>query len=146
MVSMLLKRCFNAFFIALILVISAGCATSTPNPNSTPVPRRIFTDLRVYSATPGTPSQFYDPIADKIIGENVWVFRSDGTYRAKVTVSGELLNLSGVYAGDDTGQGFLFSIEINNDSTFDESLYTDDNFSFIEWKREGETLKYYLVK
>ena len=146
MISELFKRCFNTFFIVLILLIMSGCVASTPNPNSTPVPRRIFKDLRVYSATPGTPSQFYDPINDKILGEDVWVFRSDGTYKAAVNVEGELLDLSGVYAGDDTGQSFIFSIETNNDSTFDESLYTDDKFSFIEWRRDGEMLKYYLAK
>jgi hypothetical protein len=146
MISELFKIYFNTFPMILLLLIMSGCVTSTPNPNSTPVPRRIFKDLRVYSAIPGTPNQFYDPIADKFLSEDVWVFRSNGTYKAEVSVDGEILELSGVYAGDDTGQGFTFSIETNNDSAFDEELYTDDNFSFIEWRRNGETLKYYLAK
>jgi hypothetical protein len=146
MISELFKRWPNAFLMILLLLIVSSCATSTPSPNSTPVPGRIFKDLRVYSATPGTPNQFYDPIADKLLREDVWVFRPNGTYKAEVSVDGEILELSGVYAGDQTGQGFIFSIETNNDSTFDESLYTDDNFSFIEWRRDGESLKYYLAK
>ena len=125
-----------------------GCiASSTPNPNSTPVPRRIFADLHVYSAVVGTTSQFYDSTTDKILGENIWVFRPDGTYSAIVNVDGNTLTLSGVYSGDDVGNNdFIFSIETNNDHEFDESLYTDGVFSFLEWRRDSGTLKYYLAK
>lgn len=147
----LLNRFIKLFIVVLSLLSIADCATSipipTPDENSTPVPRRIFVDLRVYSATPGTVSQYYDSTADKILGENVWFFRPDGTYSAIINDEGEVINLSGVYSGDDVGGDvFIFSIETNNDSEYDESLYTDDDFSFIEWRREIGTFTYYRAK
>jgi len=150
MVLNLLNKFFNPFVIVLSLLSMAGCATSIPvwDENSTPIPRRIFVDLRVYSAAQGTANQFYDSTTDKILGEDIWVFRPDGTYSAIVNVDGKILTLSGVYSGDDVGDVFIFSIETNNDHEFDESLYTDpdDDFSFIEWRRESGSLKYYLAK
>ena len=134
----------------LILFGIVSCTTlSTPdthNPNSTPIPRRVFVDLHVYSATSGTAEQFYDLVNDKILGENIWVFRPNGTYSAILNLDGKILTLSGVYSGDDVGDDFIFSIETSNDHEFDESLYTDDEFSFIEWRRENGVIKYYLAK
>lgn len=145
-----LHRLCNTFMFILSVFIVTGCATPTPisaqDENATPIPRRIFADLRVYSATTGTINQYYDSATDKILSKNIWVFRPDGTYSAIVNIDGKTLNLSGVYSGDGSESGFIFSIETNNDSHFDESLYTDDSFSFIEWRRESGTLKYFLVK
>ncbi len=147
MSSKLFNNLFSSLAVALSLFSLIGCATaSTPNPNSTPVPRRTFVDLHVYSATSGTANQFYDSTIDKILGEDIWVFRPNGTYSAIVNVGGKILTLSGVYSGDDVGDDFIFSIETNNDSKFDESLYSDDNFSFIEWRHKSGTLKYLLAK
>ena len=107
---------------------------------------RTFTDLHVYSASPGTVEQFYDRTADKILKENVWVFRSDASYTANLKVDGERMTLSGKYGGDDVGDEFLFSIDIDNDGSYDETIFASDDFSFIEWRRESGTLKYFLAE
>jgi hypothetical protein len=40
----------------------------------------------------------------------------------------------------------LTTAETNNDSIYDQSLYINDEFSFIKWRRESGNLKYILTK
>lgn len=129
------KKLSRILLAVLALVVSTlACAEKT------------FTDLHVYSASFGTVGQFYDQATDKILEENVWVFRSDGSYTAIVNIDGEIITLTGKYGGDDVGDDFLFSIDTNNDGNYDEQIFASDDFSFIEWRRESGTLKYYLAK
>jgi hypothetical protein len=144
---------FDILSRLLVIVVSVfamiGCSklpsTPTPYGNSTPVPRRPFLALHVYSKNPGTVDQFYDTASDAIRGENVWVFRSNGHYSAVINVDGQIRNFSGVYGFDDVGDDMIFSIETNGDSHFDKSLYTINDFSYVEWRRKSGTVRYFLA-
>jgi len=106
---------------------------------------RTFADLRVYSARPGSASLFYDKGTDKILADDVWVFRPDGTFSAVVNADGQRLTLSGRYGGDDAGEDFVFAIDTNGDGKYDDDLYASDDFSYIEWRRESGTTRYSLA-
>jgi hypothetical protein len=127
------KRLTLAVALAMLVLAILACA------------ERSFTDTHVYAAMPGFASEFYDQAADRILQDDVWVFRPDGKYSAIVQVEGNRLTLSGRYGGDDAGNGFYFSIDTNNDGEYDDSLYASEGFSYIEWRRSSGTLKYVLA-
>jgi hypothetical protein len=110
---------------------------------------RVFTQLHVYSATPAPIEQLYDTTTDTILHDDVWVFRSDGTFDAVLIINGERLLLSGTYNGDDAGDEFIFGLDIDDDGQDDELIYadvTDDSFSLIEWRRDDGTFIYRLIE
>jgi len=104
-----------------------------------------FANPHVYSATSGPANQFYDQTADKILTDDVWVFRPDGTYSAILNVDGQRLMLSGRYGGDNAAEDFFIAIDTDGDGEYDDSLYASDDFSYIEWQRSNGTLKYALA-
>ncbi len=130
------RKISNLFYILLALLSLVASMLACAE--------RTFTDLHVYSETPGAIEEFYDQSTNKILQDNVWVFRSDGTYSAIVNIDGERISLAGKYGGDDVGDDFLFSIDIDNDGTYDDTIFASDDFTFIEWRRESGTLKYFL--
>lgn len=124
------------FIVPLIVLVLAVLACA----------EKHFGNLRVYSATLGSVGQFYDQTADRILADDVWVFRPNGTFSAVVNVDGQKLTLSGKYGGDDAGKDFFFSIDTNNDGKYDDNLYASNDFSYIEWRREGGILKYIRIQ
>ena len=110
---------------------------------------RVFTELRVYSATPAPIEQLYDTGTDTILQDDVWVFRPDGSFDAVLIIDGERFLLSGTYEGDDAGEEFIFGLDIDGDGQDDELIYADvanDGFSFIEWRRDDGTFRYWAVE
>jgi hypothetical protein len=106
---------------------------------------KYFVNIRVYAAIPGSYSEFYDKSANRILQDNVWVFRPDGTFSAIVIVDGERKLLSGKYGADNAGDDMYISIDTNDDGKYDDSLYVSKDSSFIEWRRNNGTLKYLLA-
>lgn len=108
---------------------------------------RVFGDLRVYSANPGPASEFYDPVGDRILADDVWVFRPDGTFDAIVNVDEQRSTLSGTYEGDNAGHVLYLFLDTDGDGETDASLILDDeNFSIVwQREREGGELIYYLA-
>jgi len=104
-----------------------------------------FVNPHVYAAISGSANQFYDQTTDKLLADDVWVFRPDGTYSAIVNVDGQRLMLSGRYGGDNAAEDFFIAIDTDGDGEYDDSLYASDDFSYIEWRRSDGTLKYVLA-
>jgi hypothetical protein len=110
---------------------------------------RVFAELRVYSATHAPVVQLYDAATDTILRDDVWVFRPDGTFDAVLIIDDQRLLLSGTYDGDDAGEEFVFGLDIDGDGQDDELIYADvtgDSFSFIEWRRDNGTFRYWLAE
>jgi hypothetical protein len=107
-------------------------------------------DTRIYSSEGGKPTDFYDFQDGGIIAEDVWVFRSDGTFDAILVVENERIDLSGKYEGDDVGDmGFFIFLNTDKDGRFDDGevlLDTEnDEYKWIEWVHKGITYRYYLT-
>jgi hypothetical protein len=147
------RQYYISQFLIMIIIgaLLSGCSgfgpesTPTPRGNSTPISRRPFLALHVYSTIPGTVDQYYDTATDTIRGENVWVFRSSGHYSAVVKDDGQIRNFSGVYSFDDVGDDMIFSLETNGESHFDKYLYTIKDFSYVEWRRKSGVVRYFLA-
>lgn|GEM_PF-6012643 len=120
--------------IAVFVIVTLACGG------------RVFTELHVYSATPNPIEQVYNPSTDEILAENVWVFRPDGSFEAVVKHGNQQYLLSGDYEGDSDGRGFFFFLDTTGDGKFDEEVLLSDDDSYIEWQREGQTIRYVLVK
>ena len=108
---------------------------------------KYFDNTQVYSAEKGTVEEFYDTKNDKILADNVWVFKPDGTYSALINIGGQKRLLSGKYGGDNlSNHEFAFSIDTNNDGQYDDNLWIiDGDFAVIEWRREDATLRYFQI-
>lgn len=106
---------------------------------------KTFGNLRIYSSTSGSASQFYDATADTILAENVWVFYPEGKYKAIVIIDGKQTILRGKYGAEDRGDDFIISIDTDNDGKFDDELYPDHNSSYFEWHHENNIVTYYLA-
>jgi len=110
---------------------------------------RVFTDVRVYSLKPASLHDLYDQSSDRILKEDVWVFRPDGSFDVIVWIGGELIALTGAYEGDDAGDEFLFMLDTDGEGEFDEQLVADtedDRFMWIEWRTEDGTYIYWLAQ
>jgi hypothetical protein len=127
------RKYLLALPLIILIIATLACA------------ERQFGNTRVFSATPGTADKFYDQTADKILLDNVWVFHPDGTYDAVVVIEGQRKTISGRYGGDDSGEGFYFSIDTDNDGNYDDYLVASEGFMYLEWRRDSETLKYFLA-
>ncbi len=117
----------------LLLLASAGCSG-----------RRYTTNMRVYSADKGPQETFYDATNSKILQENVWVFQPDGTYAAKLTLDGQLVDWAGQYDAHNQGKDFVIAVDTNEDGRYEETLFVNRDIS-VEWQRPGGSLTYYLV-
>lgn len=106
---------------------------------------RVFTDLRVYSLEPGSQADFYDSEADVILKDNVWVFRPDGTFEARITVTDTLTSLLGHYEGDNIGSGFVMFLDFDGDQVFEDEVSVADDNSYIEWEHQGQTYRFVLA-
>ena len=106
---------------------------------------KTFGNLRVYSSTSGSASQFYDATADTILAENVWVFYPNGEYKAVVIVDEKQTTLRGKYGAEDIGDVFAIVIDTDGDGKFDDELYPDHNSSYFEWRHENSIVTYYLA-
>ena len=105
---------------------------------------QVFANRQVYSAIPGPANQFYDPITDKILADDVWVFRSDGTYTAIINVDEQRRIRSGKY---EIGEDLIY-LDIDYDSevfSYADILFVCNDGSSIEWQRSDETLIYSLA-
>jgi hypothetical protein len=111
---------------------------------------RIFEKPHVYANPPQPLAEVYDSSTDRILGENAWVFRPDGTFEARLETNGERLHLSGTYDGDDTGSGFFFFLDTDGDGQSDDQVLLDtenDAYSYIEWQAEaGTPVRYWLAE
>jgi hypothetical protein len=139
--------------VMFVIVSISGCdVLSQLSPHralSTPSSRRLFLDIHVYSANVGSVSQYYDINNDKIMKDDVWVFFSDGTYKANIAMDGNRLNLSGQYGifyKDNTYVDDVIFIDIDNDDNYDEKIYLDRHASSIEWQRNESVFIYFLLK
>ncbi len=132
------------YFVALCAMVGCSSLPSEPTPIAiaTPVSRRPFVALHVYSATPGSVDQYYDAASETIRGEDVWVFRPNGTYSAVLRVDGKINRWSGSYSFDDVGDDMMFFIETNGDSNYDVQLYTAEGFPYVEWRRQSGPIRY----
>jgi hypothetical protein len=111
---------------------------------------RTFTLTKVYAIDTGKIAEYYDEETETIIGEDVWAFRSDGTFDAILIVEEEIMTLSGKYEGDDVGDmGFYIFLNTDIDGIFDDGevlLDTEnDEYKWIEWIHNGITYRYYLL-
>ncbi|KAA3648177.1 MAG: hypothetical protein DWQ07_04055 [Chloroflexi bacterium] len=109
----------------------------------------MFSELHVYSEDSVLLEEVYDGANDEIIGNNVWVFRPDGTFDVRLGIEDEVIEFSGNYEGDDTGNGFFFFLDLDLDGEFDDEILVDmenDSFSFIEWNNDGAIYRYVLVE
>jgi hypothetical protein len=107
---------------------------------------RVFTERQIYSSNPGAAEELYNPATDEILVGDVWVFRPDGTFDAVVNLDDEQLYLSGSYEGDNAGEGFYFFLDLAGSGQSDEEVFLSDDNSYIEWKHEGQTLRYTLAE
>lgn len=111
---------------------------------------RVFEEPHVYANPPQPLAVVYDSSTDRILADNAWVFRPDGTFEARVENNGQHLHLSGTYSGDDTGTAFFFFLDTDGDGQSDDQVLLDtedDAYSYIEWEAEaGTTIRYWLVE
>ncbi|NOH10616.1 MAG: hypothetical protein HND51_03130 [Chloroflexi bacterium] len=131
------KRIYLVFPITFITIAVLACAG------------RVFSELHVYSEDSVLLEEVYDGANDEIIGNNVWVFRPDGTFDVRLGIEDEVIEFSGNYEGDDTGNGFFFFLDLDLDGEFDDEILVDmenDSFSFIEWNNDGAIYRYVLVE
>ena len=109
---------------------------------------RVFQNTHVY-ALPQIPLlEAYDPTSDAILADNVWVFRPDGTFQARITSCKGHEQFSGSYSGDDVGSDFLFLLDTNGDGTTDDQVQLDvqdDAYSFIDWKCSEQPIRFWLL-
>jgi hypothetical protein len=91
----------------------------------------------------------YDPNGDRVLGDNVWVFRPNGTFDAVMHTGGQELILTGTYSTRKGEDGLLIDLGTDGDGEFggkfDEGLYVGYNSLYIEWQYENEWLGFYLV-
>jgi hypothetical protein len=91
----------------------------------------------------------YDPNGDRVLGDNVWVFRPNGTFDAVMHKDGQELILTGTYSTRKGEDGLLIDLETDGDGEFDgkfdEDLSVGYNSLYIEWQYENEWLGFYLV-
>ncbi|WKZ34600.1 MAG: hypothetical protein QY332_13350 [Anaerolineales bacterium] len=108
---------------------------------------RYFSSTQVYASEKVELNKGYNETKDQILVENVWVFKADGTFKAAISLNGQVKQLEGKYGGDDVGGNiFLFSIDTDNDGEYDDNLRVlNGDFSVIEWQQNGEILRYFQI-
>jgi hypothetical protein len=110
---------------------------------------RVSTDVRVYTSAADSIQESYDAATDRILREDVWLFRRDGTFDALLRIAGREVSLTGTYEGDDAGDQFIFRIDVDGDGDFDDQLVSDADeggFSWIEWRPADVTYRYWLAR
>ena len=55
---------------------------------------RAFSELHVYSAGDHSLAEVYDVVEEEILLTNVWVFRPDGTFDAKLEIQDDIIAVS----------------------------------------------------
>jgi hypothetical protein len=109
---------------------------------------RIFEKTHIFSNPIRPIDEIYDFYTDTILSDDVWIFKPDGLFKARVFTGTELVNLSGKYSGDDVGDGFVILIYLNDDEEYTYEVYLDvenDAYSYIDWIIDDNTIKKILV-
>lgn len=134
-----MNRQRRLLFVVMALVLTSFACGS-----------RVFEKPHVYANPPQPLAEVYDSSTDLILADNVWVFRPDGTFEARLENNGQHLHLSGTYDGDDTGSGFFIFLDTDGDGQPDDQLLLDtenDAYSYIEWEAEADTtVRYWLAE
>ena len=110
---------------------------------------RVFETTHVYSLSELTVSQAYEPNSGTILADNVWVFRPDGTFEARIPACNTRDHLFGSYSGDDVGSEFLFLLDLNEDGQGEDTVRVDvknDEYAYIEWDCDDQTLRFILIQ
>lgn len=110
---------------------------------------RVFETTHVYSLSQVPLSEVYESESDLIRGDNVWVFRPDGTFEANVPVCKTGGNLSGFYSGDDVGSEFIFLLDLDGDGAAEDQVTLDvenDGFAFIDWICGDQVFRFFLLQ